>query len=416
MEINKNIIAGLDLGTTKVCILVGRLTSEGLKIVGIGEAPSNGIKKGTIVDVDATVDSIKSALSQAELMSGYKITDVFTGIADGQVKSFNDSGMWVLKGGPVVQKDIDKALENTERSLKVESNRCILDIIPQEFIIDGQRTGVKNPLGKSGVRLEPKVHVITASSNSMEDIKRCTAKCGINVREIILEPLASARAVLSDEEKQVGVIMVDIGGGTTDIGIFHDNSIVHSAVIPLAGNHITSDISKVFRILISDAENLKKEHGHAISRMVEREDYFDIQAVGSSGSQKISSNLLSEVIQARLEQLFGLIGSEMTRAHNYNKVSYGIVLTGGSSLLRGMKELAEMYFETPVRIGYPRNVGGLKSIVSSPIYSTALGLVMHGSKYAQPSSGCFIPVKGKGLGNKIDKIKNNVKVFCDDYF
>jgi len=413
MEINKNIIAGMDLGTTKVCILVGKMSSEGLNIVGIGEAPSNGIKKGTIVDVDATVSSIRSALDQAQLMSGYKITDVFAGIADSQIRSFNDSGMWVLKGGPIVQKDIDKAMETTLRSVKVENNRCILNIIPQEFVIDGQRTGTKNPLGKSGVRLEPKVHVITASSNSMEDIKRCSAKCGINIREIILEPLASARAVLSEEEKQVGVVMVDIGGGTTDISIFHDNSLIHSAVIPLAGNHITSDISKVFRILSSDAEALKKKHGHAISRMAEREEYVDIVAVGTNNLQQISNSLLCEVIQARVEEMFELIGREIKKAENYNRGSYGIVLTGGSSLLRGIKELAEMYFESPVRIGLPRNFGGLKKIVSSPVYSTALGLVIYGSRYEQPTSGGFVPVKGRGL---VEKVKNNVKVLCDDYF
>ena len=413
MEINKNIIAGLDLGTTKVCVLVGKLSRNGINIVGIGEAPSNGIKKGTIVDIDATVASMKSAISQAELMSGYKITDVFTGIADGQVKSFNDSGMWVLKGGPIVQKDIDKALETTERSVKVESGRCILNIIPQEFVIDGQRTGTKNPLGKSGVRLEPKVHIITASSNSVEDIRRCASKCGVNVREVILEPLASARAVLSEEEKQVGVVMVDIGGGTTDVSIFYDNSIIHSSVIPLAGNHITSDISQVFRILATDAEILKKKYGHAISRMAEREDSFDINTVGTNSSQKISSNLLSEVIQARVEQIFELIGREIKRAENYNRVSYGIVLTGGSSLLRGIKELSEMYFETPVRIGVPRNVGVLKDIVSSPVYSTAMGLVMYGSSYDRPTTGSFDPVKSKGL---VEKVKNNVKVFCDEYF
>ncbi len=412
MEINKNIVAGLDLGTTKVCILVGKHTVAGVDIIGIGESPSNGIKKGTIIDIDATVDSIRSALSQAELMSGYKITDVFTGLADGQVRSFNDAGMWVLKGGPILQKDIDKAIETTERSVKVENGRTILHIMPQEFVIDGQK-GIKSPLGKSGVRLEPKVHIVTASSGAIDDIRRCTAKCGLNSREIVLEPLASGYAVLTEEEKQVGVIMVDMGGGTTDITMFRDNSIVHSSVIPVAGNHITTDISQMFRILATDAEMLKKKHGHAISRMAEREEYVNMTTVGTRTTQQIPSNLLSEVIQARVEQIFELIMREIKKSGRFNDVSSGIVLTGGSSLLRGVKELAEMYFEMPVRIGIPQNFGGLRNIVSSPVYSTALGLVLYGKKYQQVVSGGYVPMKGKGL---VNKVKTNIKVLCDDYF
>lgn len=412
MEINKNIVAGLDLGTTKVCILVGMPTANGIDIVGIGESPSKGIKKGTIVDIDDTVTSIKMALAQAEMMSGYKITDVFTGLADGQVRSFNDAGMWVLKGGPITQKDIDKAIETTERSVKVENGRSILHIMPQEFVIDGQK-GIKSPLGKSGVRLEPKVHIVTVSSGAVDDIRRCVSKCGLNIRDIVLEPLASGYAVLSEEEKQVGVIMVDIGGGTTDITMFQENSIVHSSVIPVAGNHITTDISHIFRILSADAEILKKKHGHAISRMAEKEEYVNMTAVGTGVTQQIQSNLLSEIIQARVEQIFDLIMREIKRSGRFNDVSSGIVFTGGSSLLRGMKELAEMYFEMPVRIGIPSNFGGLRNVVSSPVYSTALGLVLYGKKYQQVLSGGYVPVKGKGL---VNKVKTNIKVLCDDYF
>ena len=397
-----------------MCILVGRLTENRcIEIIGIGEAPSTGVKQGTIIDINSTVEAIKSARHQAELMSGYKIKNVFTGIADSQIKSFNDSGMWVLKGGPITQHDIDKALKNTERAIKIDSSRKLLEMIPQEYVIDQQR-GIRSPLGKSGVRLEPKVHIITASANTVEDIKRCINKAGLELMgEPILEPLASGYAVLGEEETQVGVVMVDIGGGTTDMTIFHENSLIHSSVIPIAGNKITSDISHLLRVLIPDAEQLKKKHGYAISRMAEREEYITISTVGGAkNNQQVPSNLLSEIIQARVEQIFESIAIEMKKSGKLRDVSCGMVFTGGTSLLRGLKELAELYFEAPVRIGTPKNFNGLKKIVSSPVYSTAMGLVLYGAQ-DQKVNKRSVPVKGNGL---VTKTKTAIKGLCDDYF
>ena len=409
MARSNEIIVGLDLGTTKICALVGKVKDNGIDIIGIGSSPSSGIKKGVIVDIDAASDATKAALNEAELMSGYKIYNVYAGISGNHIDSFNDAGRCALKGQAVTQKHIDRAIE-VAQTTKMDTNRHVLHVIPRQFIIDGQK-GIKSPIGMSGQRLESRVHIVTANAASVDNIHRCVERCGVGVNEVILETIASSYAVLSEDEKELGVALIDIGGGTSDVTMFYEGSVVYSAVIPIGGSHITNDIAQCLRTPPQAAEELKKNYGYALASMVDRDLYVDIPVVGGRGMQNIQKTLLAEVIEARMKETLTMINNQLKKSEYYDLLSSGIVLTGGTSLLKGINELSDIIFDMPVRRGWPTNFGGLRNIVQSPIYSTAVGLIIYGSKLERPTSK-FV-VKGKGIYNKM---LNNVQMWYDELF
>jgi cell division protein FtsA len=410
MARNNEIIVGLDLGTTKICALVGKVKENGIDIIGIGSSPSSGIKKGVIVDIDTCVEATRAALKEAQLMSGYKIEYVCAGISGSHISGFNDEGRCALKGQTVNQKHIDRAIE-VAQTTKMDPSLHVLHVIPRQFIIDGQK-GIKNPIDMSGQRLESRVHIVTANAASYDNIRRCVESAGIAVSDIILESIASSYAVLSEDEKDLGVVLLDIGGGTSDLTIFYEGSVVYSAVIPIGGNHITQDIAQCLRTPPQAAEEMKKSYGYALASMVETDSYVDIPVVGGRGLQNIPKNILAEVIEARVKETLNIINSELKRSEYYELLSSGIVITGGTSLLKGISELSDMIFDMPVRKGWPTNFGGLRNIVSNPIYSTAVGLVMHASKSERPSNSKIVS-QGKGL---YDKMRSGAQLLYEELF
>ncbi|MFH1224138.1 MAG: cell division protein FtsA [Pseudomonadota bacterium] len=415
MAKNNDIVVSLDLGTTKICSLVGKLNNGALDIVGVGSHPSGGIKRGVIIDIDSTVDAMKKAVTEAELMSGYKITNVYVGISGSHIQSSNEEGQYSLKGQPVTQKDIDKAVELAQSARVVEANRKLIHVEKRDFIVDGEKD-IKNPLGIPGHRLESRVHVVTASIASVDNIRRCVEGQGLRINDIILESIASSCAVLTEEEKELGVVLLDIGGGTCDMSIFFEGSIVYSAVIPIGGSNITQDISYCMRTSPAVAEEFKKNHGYALARMVSKDEFIDIPLVGGKTAQQIPKGALAEIIEDRMEQLFNFVAEEIRKSGYADHVSSGIVMTGGTSLLRGIKESAEIFFDVPVRLGRPVNFGVLKNIVSNPIYSTAVGLIMYAVKRDLSDDG-YLVVKGSNLYNRVkNQVRGIYKRIEKEYF
>jgi cell division protein FtsA len=374
---NKDLIVGLDIGTSKIVALVGEVMPEGgLTIIGMGQSPSRGLKKGVVVNIESTVSAIQRALEEAELMANCKITEVYTGIAGSHIKAQNSSGMLPIRDREVSQTDVDRVVE-IARALNIPADQQILHVLPQEFIIDGQ-DGVREPLGMSGVRLEVKVHIVTGAVSAAQNIVKCVRRCGLEVSDLVLQPLASSHAVLNDDEKDLGVCIVDIGGGTTDIAVFTRGAIQHVAVIPVAGDQITNDIAMTLRTPTREAEDLKIQHGIALRQLAARDDMIEVPGIGERGPRMLSKQLLSEVIEPRVEELFSLVQAELRRSGFEEQISSGIVLTGGSSLMKGMVELAEEVFHMPVRIGIPEYVGGFAERVRSPRYATGVGLLLAG--------------------------------------
>jgi cell division protein FtsA len=374
---HKNLIVGLDIGTSKIVAIVAEVLPEGrLEIIGMGSHPSRGLKKGVVVNIESTVNAIQRALEEAELMADCKIREVITGIAGSHIKSFNSHGMVAIKDKEVAQADVDRVIE-TARAVSIPMDQQILHILTQEFIIDGQED-VREPLGMAGVRLEVKVHIVTGAVSAAQNIMKCVRRCGLEVRDLILQPLASALAVLSEDEKDLGVCLVDIGGGTTDIAVFTEGAIRHTAVIPIAGDQITNDIAMALRTPTKDAEDIKVAHGCALRQLAEANQMIEVPGVGERGPRTLSRQTLAEVIEPRVEELYSLIQAELRRSGFEELLSSGIVLTGGSSALQGMVELGEEVFHMPVRIGAPSYSGGLAEVVKSPRYSTGVGLLLSG--------------------------------------
>jgi len=371
-------IVGVDFGTTKICVVVGTVTQDGIEIIGIGKQPSQGIRKGLVVNIPSTVEAIKKAVEVAELMSGVEISSVFAGIAGGHIKGFNSSGVVAIKDKEVSKHDVERSID-AAKAIAIPLDREVLHVIPQEFIINDQ-DGVRDPVGMSGVRLESKVHVVTGAVSSAQNIIKCANLAGLNVADIVLEPLASAEAVLTEDEKDLGVALVDIGGGTTDISLFVRGSVVHTAVIPMGGNHITNDIAVGLRTSIQDAEAIKVASGCAMSTLLSSDQAIEVTASGGRKPREVSQSVLSKIIEPRVEEILALVDSEITNSGYKHMLSGGMVITGGASLLEGMQELAEFILEMPVRRGQPQGVGGLIDIVSSPMYSTAVGLLIYGQK------------------------------------
>jgi cell division protein FtsA len=377
----KNLIVGLDIGTSKIVAIVGEIKPEGtLEVIGVGMHESSGMKKGMVVNIDATVGAIQRALGDAELMADCKIREVYTGIAGSHIKSSQGKGMVKIKEKEVVQADIDRVIE-TASSISLPGDQQILHILEQEFSIDGQE-GIKKPLGMSGMKMEVEVHIVTGAVAAAQNIMKCVHRCGLEVSEMILQPLASSKAVLADDEKDLGVCLVDIGGGTTDVAIFTGGAIRHTAVIPIAGDQITNDIAMALRTPTKDAEDIKIKYGCALRQLAD-DAPIEVPGVGERGARMLSRQTLAEVIEPRVEELYSLVQTELRRSGFEDLLSSGIVITGGSSAMHGMVELGEEIFHMPVRLGLPRYVGGLSDVVKTPRFSTGVGLLLYGLEQHQ---------------------------------
>ena len=399
---SKNLIVGLDIGTSKIVTIVAELTPEKrLNIIGLGAQPSRGLKKGVVVNIEATMASIQRVLEEAELMADCAITEVYTGIGGGHIRSLNSSGMVAIMEKEVTQADIDRVVE-TAKAIAIPNDQQILHILPQEFIIDGQED-VREPLGMSGVRLEVKVHIVTGAVSALENITKCVRRCGLKVQDVMLQPLASALAVRTDDEKELGVCLMDGGGGTTDLAVFTGGAIRHTAVIPIAGDQVTNDIAMTLRTPTKDAEELKLRHGCALRQLADPNDVIEVPGVGERGPRKLSRQTLAEVIEPRIEELYTLAQAELRRSGFEELLSSGIVLTGGSALLAGMIELGEEVFHLPVRIGVPAYVGGLADVVRSPRYATAVGLLLDGREQFLRAE--LSRAQGGGLTNMPGRMK-----------
>jgi cell division protein FtsA len=377
----KNLIVALDIGTSKIVTIVAEVKPEGtLEVIGVGMHESSGMKKGMVVNIDATVAAIQRSLEEAELMADCKIREVYTGIAGGHIRSSNANGMVKIKDKEVEQADIDRVVE-TASSVSLPGDQQMLHILEQEFKIDGQE-GIKKPLGMSGKRLEVEVHIVTGAVAAVQNILKCVHRCGLETNHMILQPLASSRAVLADDEKDLGVCLVDIGGGTTDVAVFTGGAIRHTAVIPIAGDQITNDIAMALRTPTRDAEDIKIKYGCALRQLAD-DTHIEVPGVGERGARMLSRQTLAEVIEPRVEELYMLVQTELRRSGFEDLLSSGIVLTGGSSDMEGMVELGEEIFHMPVRLGLPRYVGGLSDVVKTPRFSTGVGLLLFGLEQEQ---------------------------------
>ncbi|MBM3356221.1 MAG: cell division protein FtsA [Betaproteobacteria bacterium] len=376
---SKKLMVGLDIGTSKIAAIVAEIKPEGgFEIIGMGSHPSRGLKKGVVVNIDTTVNSIQRALEEAELMADCKIREVYTGIAGSHIRSFNSQGMVAIKDKEVVQTDIERAID-TAKAVQIPNDQQVLHILNQEFIIDGQED-VREPLGMSGVRLEVKVHIVTGAVSAAQNIVKCVRRCGLEVRDLVLQPLASAMAVISEDEKDLGVALVDVGGGTTDVVVFTHGAIRHTAVIPIAGDQITNDIAMALRTPTKDAEDIKERYGCSLSQLADPQEMVDVPGLGDRGTRQLSRKTLAEVIEPRVEELYSLVQAELRRSGYEELLSSGVVITGGSSVMRGMVELGEEILHMPVRVGHSSYNGALSEYVRHPRYSTGVGLLMAGTQ------------------------------------
>lgn len=378
-KIDKSLIVGLDIGTSKVAALVGEINPDGeIEVVGFGSHPSRGLKRGVVVNIEATVQSIQRALEEAELMAGCKIHSAYTGIAGSHVKGMNSHGIVAIREKEVSQADVERVID-AAKAVAIPADQKIIHVLPQEFLIDSQE-GIREPIGMSGVRLEAKVHIVSGAVSAAQNIVKCVQKCGLHVGDIILEQLASSQSVLSEDEKELGVCMVDMGGGTTDIAIFTEGAIRHTAVIPLAGDQVTNDIAVALRTPQKNAEEIKIKFGSVLTQMVDPSSYIEVPSVAGRPVRQISKRALAEVISARYEELFTLVLAELRRSGFEDLVASGIVLTGGAAMVEGIADLAESVFQMPVRIGMPQYVTGLRDVLQSPSYATGVGLLLHASQ------------------------------------
>jgi len=372
------IIVGLDIGTTKVCAVVGEARPDGVEIIGMGSYPSEGLRKGVVINIEHTVNSIKEAIEEAETMAGCEISAVYAGIAGGHIKGFNSHGVIALKEKEVTKKDIDRVIEAAS-AVAIPMDREVIHTLVQEFIVDEQ-DGILDPLGMSGVRLEAKIHIVTGAVTSAQNIVKCANRAGLDVCDIILQSLASSEAVLSKEERNLGAAIIDFGGGTTDTAIFSGGSIKHTSVLPLGGDNLTYDIAVGLRTPKLEAEKIKIRYGCGLSSLIGRDETIEVPGVGGRKPRVLSRQVLGEILEPRVEEIFSLIYSELTHSGHEDTISSGVVITGGSAELQGVTELAEQIFNSPARVGYPQGMSGLVEIVNKPMYATAVGLVLYGSK------------------------------------
>ncbi|MFC2074700.1 cell division protein FtsA [Bdellovibrionota bacterium] len=408
MAKHQNLVVGLDIGTTKICAIVGEMTAEGINIVGMGTHPSTGLRKGVVINIESTVESIKKAIEEAELMAGMEISHVYTGIAGGHIKGFNSHGVVALKDKEVRKSDIQRVID-AAKAVAIPLDREVIHIVPQEYVIDDQ-DGIKEPLGMSGVRLEAKVHIVTGAISSAQNIIKCCNATGLNVSDIALQQLASSAAVLTKDEKELGVALVDIGGGTTDIAIFSGGSLVHTAVLSLGGNHVTNDIAVGLRTPTNEAEKIKCRYGSAISSLVKKDETIEVPSVGGRKSRIMSRQVLVDIIEPRIEEIFALVHREIIKSGYEDLLASGVVITGGASSMEGMPEIAEFIFDLPVKRGFPIEIGGLLDVVNSPIYATGVGLVLYGSRAKQSNK---FKIRDKNI---YGKVKSRMKEWIGELF
>ncbi|MGQ9614815.1 MAG: cell division protein FtsA [Spirochaetota bacterium] len=401
MSYEDDAIVGLDIGTTKVCAIIGRVNEyNGIDVIGVGTSPSRGLRKGVVVNIESTVNSVVTAVEKAELMAGVEVRSVYTGIAGGHIEGINSRGVVAVssKGREITEAEVERVID-AAKALALPMEREVIHVIPQEFIVDSQE-GIKDPIGMSGVRLEAEVHIVTGAVASAQNIVKSVNRAGYAVNDIVLEPLASALATIKDDEKELGVVLIDVGGGTTDVLVFINGSIWHTCVIAMGGNHVTSDISIGLRTPINAAEEIKKKCGVARSDLVKPDDFIEVPSVGGRNPTRLPRQVLAEIIQPRMEEIFFLVKEELERKNFKESLAGGVVLTGGACLLEGTEKVAEDVFQMPVRIGRPYNISGLYEEVSSPEFATGVGLVLYGL-HARPES--FMENRGAGLFTNIKK-------------
>ena len=400
---DKGMIVGLDIGTSKVSAIVGEVSKEGeIEIVGIGSHPSRGLKKGVVVNIESTVQSIQRAVEEAELMADCQIHSVYAGIAGSHIRSLNSHGIVAIKDREVMANDVDRVID-AARAVAIPADQKILHILPQEFLID-QQEGIREPVGMSGVRLEAKVHLVTGAVSAAQNIIKCVRRCGLEVDDIILEQLASSYSVLTEDEKELGVCLVDIGGGTTDIAVFTDGAIRHTAVIPIAGDQVTNDIAVALRTPTQYAEEIKVKYACALRQLANPDETIEVPSVGDRPPRRLSRQTLAEVVEPRYEELLSLVHSELRRSGFEELAAAGLVLTGGSSKMEGVVDLAEEVFHMPVRLGVPQYVTGLVDVVRNPIHATGVGLLLFGHQSRQ--SAVVEKLTDKGFGAILKRMKS----------
>ncbi len=402
------VVVGLDIGTTKICTVVGEMVDDQVNIIGLGTYPSKGLRKGVVINIESTVQSIKKAVEEAELMAGCEITSVYAGIAGGHIKGINSHGVIAVKNREITASDVKRVIDAAS-AVAIPMDREVIHIIPQEFIVDDQ-DGIRDPVGMSGVRLEGRVHIVTGAITSAQNIIKCANRAGLDVDDIVLEQLGSSDAVLTPEEKDLGVAIIDIGGGTTDLIIFASGSIKHTSVVSLAGSHITSDISMGLRTPLEEAEKIKIRYGCCLASMVRKDETIEVPSVGGRKPRVLSRQTLAEIIEPRVEEILTLVQNEVSRTGFGNLIASGIILTGGSTILEGMPELAEQIFNLPVRRGTPTGIGGLVDMVNSPMYATGVGLVLYGSRNKEQARFKV------GEGNIFSKVTHRMKEWIGEFF
>jgi len=399
---DRKIIVGLDIGTSKVVALVGEQSIDGsIETIGFGSQPSRGLKKGVVVNIESTVQYIQRAVEEAELMAGVEINSVYAGIAGSHIRSLNSHGVVAIRDREVSQHDVDHVIE-AAKAVAIPADQRILHVLPQEFVIDGQE-GIRDPIGMSGVRLEAKVHIVTCADSAAQNIVKCVQRCGLEVEDIVLEQLASSFACLTDDERELGVCIVDVGGGTTDLAVFSGGAIRHTAVLPIAGDQVTNDIAVSMRTPTQYAEDIKLRHACALSQLTNPDETIEVPGVGDRPARRLARQTLAEVVEPRYEELFNLVRDELRRSGFEEVVASGLVLTGGSSRMEGAIELAEEIFHMPVRLGLPQGVKGLAEVVRSPVYSTAVGLLLYARENSAPPTRAA--VLGSGVNGAIARIK-----------
>ena len=396
MPRGEELIVGLDIGTTKICAVVGEVNRDGIDIVGIGTHPSVGLRKGVVVNIESTVESIKRAIEEAELMAGCEITSVYAGIAGGHIKGFNSHGIVAVKGSEVGERDIERVID-AARAVAIPPDREVIHVLPQEFIVDEQ-AGIQDPLGMSGVRLEAKIHIVTGAVTSAHNLVKCANRAGLDVCDIVLQSLASSEAVLNKEEKDLGAALIDFGGGTTDLAIFKGKNIKHTSVLALGGNNLTNDVSVGLRTPMAEAEKIKIKFGTCLTNNVGKDETIEVVGIGGRKPRTLSRQILAEILEPRVEEIFNLISREIYRAQMEDVITSGVVVTGGSCLLEGAVDIAESVFALPTRIGRPMGIRGLVDVVNNPMYATAVGLVLYGGR-CQPKKK--FRIRDKNIFNRV---------------
>ena len=396
MQRHQDVIVGLDIGTTKICAVVGEVSGSDINIIGIGTHPSIGLRKGVVINIESTVESIKKAVEEAELMAGCEISSVCAGIAGGHITGFNSRGIVAIKGSEITENDVERVVD-AARAVAIPMDREVIHVLPQEYIVDDE-TGIQNPVGMSGVRLEAKIHIVTGAVASAHNIVKCANRSGLDVCDIVLEPLASGEAVLSEEEKHLGTALIDLGGGTTDLAIFSGKNIKHTFVLALGGDNLTNDVAIGLRAPHAAAEKIKKKYGNCVAQNINPDETIEVPGMGGREPRKLPRQILGEILEPRMEEVFSLINREIYRSGMESYIPSGVVVTGGTALLDGVPDIAESVFNLPTRLGTPQGIKGLVDVVNNPMYATGVGLVMYGAKHRESRK---FRIRDKNIFNRV---------------